>query len=84
MVYNYYGLELEGDDIEDMVEAMCYRVEMSTLPVTTREGMLSRGLGWMETLMACDYTKLPQLTGSSSQAHTATSATMCSNISMLS
>jgi RNA polymerase Rpb1, domain 2 len=82
-VYNYYKLELEGDDVEDMVEMMCYRVELSSLPITTREGMLSRGLGWMETLMACDYTKLPQLAGSTSRANTATSATMCSNFSLL-
>ena len=81
VVYNYYGLELEEDDVEDIVEVMCYRVELSTLPLTTREGMLSRGLGWMETLMACDYTKLPQLTGSGSRAHTATSAAMCANFS---
>lgn len=82
-VYNYYGLELEGDDVEDMVEVMCYRVEKSLLPATTREGMLSRGLSWMETLMACDYTKLPQLTGSSSGAYSATSATMCANFTLL-
>lgn len=83
VVYNYYNLELEGDDIEDMVEAMCYRVELSNMPVTTREGMISRGLGWMETLMACDYTKLPLLAGSESLASSATSATMCANFSYL-
>lgn len=82
-VYNYYGLELEGDDVEDMIEAMSYRVEKSPLPITTRDGMLSRGLGWMETLMACDYTKLPQLAGSYSDANSATSATMCANFSLL-
>ena len=43
-VYNYYGLELEGDDVEDMVELMCYRVEKSALLITTRESMLHRGL----------------------------------------
>lgn len=82
-VYNYYGLELEGDDVEDMVEMMTYRVEKSSLPVTTREGMLNRGLSWMETLMACDYTKLPQLVGSNSSAYSATSATMCANFTLL-
>lgn len=80
-VYNYYGLELEGDDVEDMVELMCYRVEKSALSITTREGMLHRGLGWMETLIACDYTKLPQPMGSTSCALTSTSATMCINFS---
>jgi hypothetical protein len=25
-VYNYYGIRLEGDDISDMVELMCFRV----------------------------------------------------------
>jgi hypothetical protein len=82
-VYNYYGLELEGDDVEDIVEAMIYNVERSTLPITTREGMLSRGLSWTETLMACDYTKLPQLSGFYSGANSATSATMCANFSSL-
>ena len=37
-VYNYHDLELEGDDAEDLVEAMHYRVESSTLPLTTRDG----------------------------------------------
>lgn len=83
VVFNYYGLRLEGDDIEDLVEAMCYGVSLSTLPVTTREGMFNRKLGWMETLMACDYTKLPSLAGSFSGPHSATSATMCANFSKL-
>ncbi|KAM0800648.1 hypothetical protein BDR22DRAFT_908245 [Usnea florida] len=74
-VYDHYNLELEDDNVENMVEAMCYRVEYSTLPLTTREGMLRMGLGWMETPMACDYTKLPQLEDSISRAHSATSAT---------
>lgn len=83
VVYNYYGLKLERGDIDDMVEMMCYRVEDSVFPVTTRSGMLQRGLGWMETLMACDYTKLPQLAGSMSAPRSATSAAMCSTFSML-
>ena len=82
-VYNYYGIALEGDDIDDLVEAMCFRASASALPVTTRDGMLSRGLGWMETVMACDYTKLPRLTGCYSGTYSATSATMCSNFSLL-
>lgn len=83
VLYNYYGLSPESDDIRDLVTAFSYKVEMSVCPITTREGMLSRDLGWMETLMACDYTKLPSLEGSSSSPYTATSATMCSNFSML-
>jgi len=83
VVYNYYGLELEGDDVEDMIEIMSYRVESSFLPLTTRDGMLGRGLSWIETLMACDYTKLPQLAGSCSGANSATSATVCANFSLL-
>lgn len=83
VVYNYYGIELEGDDIEDMVELMCFRVSSSPLPITTRDGMLARGLGWMETLMACDYTKTPAMVGSVSAPYSATSATMCANFSLL-
>nr|POE79008.1 hypothetical protein CFP56_77506 [Quercus suber] len=83
VVLNYYSLRLENDDIEDLVEAMSYRVQASRYPITTREGMLKRGLGWMETLMACDYTKLPLLAGSASGALSATSATMCANFASL-
>lgn len=82
-VYIYYGLELEGDDVEEMVEIICYRVKHCTLPLTTQKGILRRGLGWMETLVACDYTKLPQLAGSISGAHCATSVTLCANFSAL-
>ena len=81
VVYNYYKITLEGDDIDDLVEAMCFKVSASVLPITTRDGMLSRGLGWMETLMACDYTKTPALSGSTSGPLSATSATMCANFS---
>lgn len=83
IVYNYYGIELEGDDIEDIVEAMSYRVSASMYPITTREGMLARGLGWMETVMACDYTKTQAMVGSVSAPNSSTSAVMCANFSLL-
>jgi hypothetical protein len=83
VVYNYYKIKLEGDDIEDIVELMCFRVKLSKVPITTRDGMLARGLGWMETLMACDYTKTPAMAGSISAPYSATSATMCANFSFL-
>ena len=83
VVYNYYNIELEGDDMEDLAEAMCLKVSASMLPITTRDGMLSRGLGWMETIMACDYTKVPAVAGSVSRPHSATSAAMCANFSEL-
>ncbi len=79
VVFNYYSLTPEEDDMKDLVEAMCYRVSSSPLPITTREGMLARRLGWMETVMACDYTKTLDVRGSSSRVYTATSATMCAN-----
>jgi len=83
VVFNLYGLAPEGDDARDLVAALCYEVGASPLPVTTREGMLARKLGWMETLMACDYTKVPLLKGSSSFAWTSTSAAMCSNFDLV-
>jgi len=83
VVFNYYDLETEGDDIEDLVEAFCYKTQSSKLPVTTRDGMFARGVGWMETVMACDYTKTPAMAGSTCAPHSATSATMCANFSML-
>lgn len=82
-VFSYYKLVPEEDDIRDFVTAFIHRVGDSPLPITTREGMLARGLGWMETLMACDYTKLPELYGGRSGAWTATSATICANFQML-
>jgi hypothetical protein len=83
VVFNYHKIPPEYDDMRDVVSMYCYKVEMSTLPITTREGMISRGLGWMETLMACDYTKLPTLAGSYSGVDSATSATMCGNFRYL-
>lgn len=82
-VYNYYNIESEGDDTEDLVEAMCFKASASALPITTRDGMLSRGLGWIETVIACDYTKTPAMARSVSKPYSATSAAMCANFSEL-
>jgi hypothetical protein len=83
MVFNYYEIVPEGDDMRDVVSMFCYRVSSSLLPITTREGLFSRKLGWMETLIGCDYTKLPSLAGSTTMPLSATSAAFCSNFDML-
>lgn len=79
VVCNYYSVKFEGDDIVDLSIAMSYATEKSVLPITTRAGLLERNMGWAETLMATDYTKLPYLTGSVSKPWSPTSAAMCSN-----
>ena len=82
-VMNYYGIAPEEDDLNDLILMFCHLPERSRMPITTREGVMHRDLGWMETLMACDYTKLPLVSGYSTRVSTATSAVAFSNFDSL-
>lgn len=83
VVYNYYHLEPEGDDMEDLVELFSYDVVASPLPITTRRGMMARKLAWVDTLLATDYTKMGALTGTTASAHSISTAVLASNYDML-
>lgn len=78
-VCNYYGVGMSELELYDVSFMFCYAVAASANPITTRPGMLDRGLGWIETLLATDYTKLPLLSGFNEDANSTTSSMFISN-----
>lgn len=71
------------DDLKDLVTMFAYRPEASTYPISTREGMLKRKLGWMETLVTCDYTKVRELYNTSSRAWSVSKTGQPTSIALL-
>ncbi|KAJ4002535.1 hypothetical protein NW766_012860 [Fusarium irregulare] len=83
VVCNYYGVRISALELHDVSVVFSYRPEASVHPITTREGMMSRELGWIETFEATDYTKLPSLEGNFETPDTSTAAMFMSNFSNL-
>jgi hypothetical protein len=84
VVCNYHdGIRISAIELHDLSVVFSYKTEASIHPITTREGMLSRNLGWIETLQATDYTKLPSLEGDFETPDTSTAAMFMSNFSNL-
>lgn len=82
-VCNYYSIQISDIELTDIVQAFTYKPELHPDPITTRSGMMSRNLGWIETLLATDYTKLPSLDGDFEEANTSTAAMLMSNFGNL-
>lgn len=78
-VCNYYGIHMSPVELNDIAHVFSYDVRASVHPITSREGMLARSLGWIETLLATDHSKLPGLIGSVGVPLTTTSAMFMSN-----
>lgn len=78
-VCNYYGVRMSEVELNDASYVFSYDVKASIHPITCREGMLMRSLGWVETMLATDHTKLKDLVGCSSSALTTSSAMLMSN-----
>lgn len=78
-VCNYYGVRMSNVELTDASAVFSYDVTASIHPITCREGMLQRSLGWVETMLATDHTKLKNLVGCTSTALTTSSAMLMSN-----
>lgn len=93
IVCNYYSINMSDIEMTDLACVVSYEPHKSimtygptqrdTLTVTSRDGIYARDLGWIETLLATDYTKLPLLTGDFESANTSTAAMFISNFSNL-
>ena len=84
MICNYYGIRISELEIHDLSVLFSYMPDASRDPITTRSGMISRQLGWIETFEATDYTKLPSLEETEFEtADTSTAAMFMSNFSNL-
>lgn len=78
-ICNYYGIYMSEVELSDITHVFSYDVKASVHPITSREGMLARSLGWIETLLATDHSKLPEMIGGRGVPLTTTSAMFMSN-----
>lgn len=75
----YYGAEVSEEEIEDLASALTYDVSASTAPITSRAGVVCRNLGWIERLLATDYSKMGLFHGAWESPETSTAAMFCAN-----
>lgn len=80
---NYNKIRMSRIELTDVTEVFIHMPEAHKSPITTRDGLFPRQLGWIETLLATDYTKLPRLAGDFEIPHTSTAATLMSNFNNL-
>lgn len=78
-ICNYYGIRMSSVELNDVVHVFSYNVRESVHPITSREGLMARSLGWIETLLATDHSKLPAMVGGVGTPLTTTSAMFMSN-----
>lgn len=55
VVCNYYNIKLSTLELESATELLSYKPEVSSLPITTKYGLLSRNMRWMSVLFANHY-----------------------------
>lgn len=83
LICNYYNIHISEIEMHDVSIVFSYRPDASIHPITTRDGMMSREIGWIETFEATDYTKLPSLEGDFEIPDTSTAAMFTSNFNNL-
>lgn len=82
----YFDIPIHTEELNDMTHMFSYEVELSTHPITTSAGMLARGMGWVDTLMANSYGTIKVLgndAGGVERPYTGTSAMLCGNYTKL-
>lgn len=82
-ICNYYGMMMSEQELIDVSYVFSYEPGASVHPITSRLGMMARTLGWIETLEATDFTKLPLLSSGFEIPNTATAAMFMSNFNHL-
>lgn len=83
IVCNYYNVALTELELNDISYVYSYMPLASPHPITCRQGLLARGLGWIETLEATDITKITGLVGCREAPHTPTAAMFTGNFEHL-
>jgi len=83
LICNYYSVPISPVELSDMSYVLTYEVEASIAPITSREGLMSRNLGWVEQLLATDYSKLPALHSNHETPETSTAAMFMGNFKHL-
>lgn len=83
VVCNYYSVRISDIELKDISFVFSYKPEASSDPITTRNGMVERDLGWIETLLATDYTRLRGLGEDFEIPNTTTAAMFTANFSNL-
>jgi hypothetical protein len=61
MVCNYYDITLSTLELYSLAELLCYRCEVSHVPITTKQGMQRRDLRWIVVTFANHYGLLKYL-----------------------
>lgn len=79
LICNYYKIAMSQIELHDISVVFSYDPSASESPITTAEGVLSRSLGWIETLLATDYTTLPDLECDFETPNTSTAAMFTGN-----
>ncbi|KAF5498158.1 hypothetical protein CGCA056_v014993 [Colletotrichum aenigma] len=57
-VMGFYGCDYSEPEVHDLAHMFSYQLEKSEYPITSREGALSRDIGWVDKVFICDYSKL--------------------------
>ncbi|KAI1906224.1 hypothetical protein LOZ61_006782 [Ophidiomyces ophidiicola] len=83
VVCNYYGVNISDIELKDISFVFSYKPDASHDPVTTRNGMTERSLGWIETLLATDYTRIQRMGENFEIPNTTTAAMFMANFSNL-
>lgn len=84
VVVGYHGVSTAcEEDMADLASCLSYKPELSIYPTTTRDGALARGLSYIDTLIATDFTKLEHFRHKSSRAMTSTSCMYMGNFEEL-
>lgn len=61
LVCNYYKIELSKLELHALAELLCFRCELSPIPITTKKGIRGRDLRWMVTIFADHFGVLSKL-----------------------
>lgn len=83
IVLDFYRCEYTDLEVSDLAYCMSYEPEASVMPITSRDGLVSRHVGWVEQLMSTDYSRLPYLRSFKESPTTSTCAMYLSNFTNL-
>lgn len=86
LVCNYFSVSMTEEELNDVCYMLVFRCEDSRFPITCARGLRSRGIGWVDHLMATSYMNMHEICGdgtSSEVPATGTCALLTGNFSQL-
>lgn len=63
LVCNYFSVAMSDDELHDVCNMLIFRCEKSRFPITCARGLKSRGIGWIDHLMATSYMNMNEICG---------------------